>query len=752
MKKFLVLIAFLGMFSLVSAQVRFDRIDSIQVRHLGQNLINPWAGGLNYPLISDIDLDGDGRQDLFIFDRHDNRLLTFINSGDTSTRAWQFAPSYAAKFPPVNKWALLYDYNCDGKKDFFTLSSLFPSGIAAWRNDYTPGTGLKFTLVDPFMQEQFGASTFNIFASYISIPAFADFDGDGDMDILGYNSVPDGRFIFHQNMSKELFGHCDSLKFQYATGCWGNFTLRIGSTNSVACFHCPCRTAAPGYIPYIEEPVFFNPEDAARRDDTISSIYAIDLDGDQDMELLIGDISSTNSLMVRNGGTPAAAEMDMEDQNYPSADTPALFNGFHFHAYIDVNNDGKKDLLVMASEYENRKGIWWYRNVGTNSNPDFRFQSSNFLQDQMIDVGENSSPVLFDQDGDGLPDLVIGATEYESASVPARSRLYLYRNSGSATLPRFEYVSNDFANITGLSYSGMIYPSFGDLDNDGDLDMLLGLEDGTLQYFNNSAGVGNPANFQLAIPNFMGIDVGSFSTPQIIDLNRDGKLDLVVGEKNGFINYFQNSGTISSPFFTNLPTEDTLGCIVRQGPSSPDGFTVPFVYDSLGKYRMLVSNMEGNVFMYSNIDGNLNGCFTLKDSLFNKAPSSRVKYNVTVSGGNLNGDQLTDLVLGSAAGGVNAFMQYNPTANIGFLQEVRPGLDVYPNPASDKIYIRIRNVREGKSFVRVLDTSGRELFRQSPVENEVVLDVAGWDAGLYFVQLYSGIHIVSRKLIVQPVR
>ena len=58
-----------------------------------------------------------------------------------------------------------------------------------------------------------------------------------------------------------------------------------------------------------------------------------------------------------------------------------------------------------------------------------------------------------------------------------------------------------------------------------------------------------------------GIDVGSFSTPQLVDLNRDGLLDLVIGERSGIdngvlngINYFENTGLIDQvPFFRRNP-------------------------------------------------------------------------------------------------------------------------------------------------------------------------------------------------------
>ncbi len=743
-----ILFIFIG-FQFVAAQARFDRVDTITVREGSNTLMNPWAGGINYPLVSEIDLNGDGLQDLFVFDMHNNRIIPFLNDGSGGVNAWHYSPSYIPKFPHINKWALLYDYNCDGKKDLFTLSTSPPSGIAVYRNDFTLATGLQWTLVDPFMKEAFSTITTNIFASGVSIPTFLDIDNDGDMDILGYNSVPDGRIVYHRNLSKDLFGHCDSLKFEYASGCWGNFALRTGSTNTVGCFHCPCREAAPDSSRLNTEPVLFDASEAARRDDTISSVFALDLDGDGDKELLIGDISSENTLMIHNGGTPFAAEMDSQDTLFPSTNVSALFNGYHFHSYVDLDNDSKKDLLVMANEFENKHGIWWYKNTGTNSSPVLQFQGNGFLQDEMLEAGENAAPVLFDYDSDGLLDLVIGASVYQGAGIPNKNSLYLYRNTGTSQRPQFDFVTDDFASISQLAYASPLYPAFGDLDNDGDQDMVLGIETGTLQFFNNSAGSGNPASFQLALPNYMGIDIGNSATPQLFDLNKDGKLDLIIGEKNGFINYFENGGSVSSAFFPSVPTNDTLGCIVRQLTGSPDGFTVPFVYDTLGKTRLLVSNLSGNIFQYKNIDGNLNGCFTFTDSVFPLSESSRIKLNLTVSGGDLNGDGLTDLVVGQSSGGVQVYMQRDPSLSVSSLSIKLPVLDCYPNPAQDRFTVQVSHFNPSSASRLILfDSMGNELLNEpiSGISKEISTE--NFAPGIYLIQLSNGAVSLSRKIMV----
>ena len=78
-------------------------------------------------------------EDLFVFDRTGNKVLTYINSGD----AFIYDPSYESKFPTDMRLALLRDYNNDNKKDIFCSVS---GGIGVWLNT-SNGSELSFTLI-----------------------------------------------------------------------------------------------------------------------------------------------------------------------------------------------------------------------------------------------------------------------------------------------------------------------------------------------------------------------------------------------------------------------------------------------------------------------------------------------------------------------------------------------------------------------------------------------------------------------------
>lgn len=732
---------------MVYGQGRFKRESGIPVTESSNLLHMPWAGGINFPWISPVDINGDVMKDLYLFDRQNFRVQTFINNGNTNADlAWDYAPEYAFQFPPANKWAFLYDYNCDGKADFFTMSTAFQcTGIMVYKNVTSSGGPLQWIVGDSCLDEMFAGVSQNIFASAVAIPAFNDVDGDGDMDILGYNTIPDGRVLYHKNNSVEDFGVCDSLDFVLASMCYGNFRLKIGSTNTVGCFQCPCRTSRPDTSLIVSKDnspfSFYDQSDAARRDDTVSSLLPVDIDGDGFKDLLIGDIAANNTLMVHNNGI----EMDNQDSLFPSSNTPAFFNGFHYHSFIDVDNDGSDDLLVMANDHENKKGVWYYKNTGSTASPVFDFRSNAFLQKQMIDVGEDACPVLFDYDNDGLSDLVISKATFDEASGNYKTGLYLYKNTGTQTLPSFEYVTNDFAGLAALNlYISPAYPAFGDLDGDNDKDMIIGLEDGLFHYYENTAPSGMSAVFTGPVGNYMSMDAGKYATPQLFDLDRDGKLDIICGNQRGTIYYYKNRGTTFSPLFDSNPTNDSLGCIVLQGPGTTDGFSVPFLYDSAGVTRLLVAYEKGNIFQYTNIDGNLNGCFTNAGKIYTVPESSRAKFNITVNGGDLNGDSLTDIVIGQSTGGAEVRFQLSATSSVSeYIETLSFG--IFPNPSNDKLKIRLSNPE--KSFLRIINSLGEVVIEKIITGEISTLDVSYLAKGIYFITLNAEERFATKKFI-----
>src|ERR1051325_5608410 len=209
---------------------QFHRADSIKVK-VGSNFLKmPWVGGHNYCQFSDIDINQDGKKDLFVFDRTGHKITTYINGGTPNTVDYYDSTyKYASKFPHMEDWALLRDYDNDGRTDIFTYA-ITVGGIKVWRNTSTPGN-LQFTLQTPFIQSDYNSTISNLYISRVDLPTIDDIDGDGDLDILTFDFAS-LHLEYHINKSQELGYGNDSLIYVLdLNGCWGNFSEDLTGCN-----------------------------------------------------------------------------------------------------------------------------------------------------------------------------------------------------------------------------------------------------------------------------------------------------------------------------------------------------------------------------------------------------------------------------------------------------------------------------------------------------------------------------------------
>jgi len=322
------LIVFLtGIWSPAFSQLQFVRYDSIPVQISGDSILLPWAGGFNSPQFSSIDLNGDDLKDLVAFERDwYGTIKTFINRGTANEVDFEYAPYYQLFFPEMHNWALLIDYNCDGKEDIFTS---VPAGVAVYRNDYSKKEGLHFTLVTSLLFSDGPNGQEHIYVSPPDMPAITDIDGDGDIDILSFGILGQ-RAKYFKNMSMENHGNCDSLDFNLESECWGYFS-ESDQDNTITLFDT-CGTKS-------------NSQGKETRH-AGSALLAIDFTGNGAKNLMLGDITNSNMTMLINGGTAQEASIIAVDTAFPSNTLSVDLTAFPAGYYLDVNNDNKKDLIV----------------------------------------------------------------------------------------------------------------------------------------------------------------------------------------------------------------------------------------------------------------------------------------------------------------------------------------------------------------------------------------------------------------------
>lgn len=740
----------LGYFTL-QGQYTFLRTDTTPVIQGNAPLAKPWAGGMNFMQFSEIDFDQDGKLDLFVFDRHSNRAGAFINTGNPNQTAYRYEAGYVYLLPPIRNWALMRDYNADGKADLFTSAN---GSAAVYLNISTPQTGLKFKLVKPIILSNYGTSLLNAYISPADIPGIEDVDGDGDMDILSFSNV--GSCIdYHQNQSIQQYGVPDSLVFVLKTDNWGNFVENVNNNSVTLNDSCdgPQSPIAPedlsksvnlGYV-------FNRPEDSTTYGPVRhagSTIALLDYENDNALDIFLGDIAYSNIVKLHNGGTAQTANMDDIDLYFPENSDGIDIQLFPGGFFVDLNNDGKKDFLASSNAAVNGANfncVQQLLNTGQGQANLFENQGYGFLQMDMIDVGENALPTFFDYNNDGLKDLVIANYGYYQNGGIYKTGLALYKNVGTPTAPQFKLLTRDWCGLSAANINYMV-PTFGDLDSDGKPDLVCGNRTGELHYFKNVATTADTAVFQLVANAFGTTDVGGYSAPALFDFNIDGLLDLLVGEKNNNLNYFQNQGTPTNFAFTTTPTNANVGDI-NQADNTLSTFVygTPVVIDSANTTQVLVGSLRGWVYAY-NVPTNVQDAWVLTDSVF--AGHSNLGFYSAPAVADLNADGFIDLVVGNLAGGLDFYSGADPlTANVMEFTK-NTNVEVYPNPATSQLNISISGNYTAPLNVTIYTPTG-QLAKQTQLTGlATTVDVTALTNGLYVIKLESNNYMEFFKIVI----
>jgi uncharacterized protein (DUF2141 family) len=247
-------------------------------------------------------------------------------------------------------------------------------------------------------------------------------------------------------------------------------------------------------------------------------------------------------------------------------------------ALVDLDGDGDLDLLV-GSKIEPSDGttgrIHVFENVGSARRPSFRERAP-----LAMSGAYHYAPEAGDLDGDGRPDLLVGTWNDD---------VLHYRNMGAAGAAgpgQFELVAEPLVELTRGSNST---PALGDVDGDGDLDLFVGEASGTINFYRN-AGTPKEPRFELVGDEWEGIDVGRRSHPSLVDLDGDGDLDLVIGNEDGELRVWRNRGTPAEPRFLEEPSA-RLPRLPYAAPAFGD-------LDGDGALDLVLGNMSGGLAFY----------------------------------------------------------------------------------------------------------------------------------------------------------
>ncbi len=700
------------------------------------------AGGLTAPQFSAGDLNNDGILDLYIFDKVGDVHLTFINKGTPSQEDYEYAPEYETAFPNVEDWAMLRDYNGDNIPDLFASGTrLGASGIEVFKGAYENN---KLTFIpiknwrysfDVLSYLSNSGSQLNVYVTGQDIPSLDDIDNDGDLDVVTFN-ISGSAMDFYRNMAVENGFSLDSLYFELDDICWGRFHESGFSSEIELSTHIDTCAVSGIYV-------------GRGAVHSGSTSVTLDIDGDMDREVLLGDISSNAMTLLKNTNNDQKAFFTSQENDFPSDDVPVDIFIFPAGYYLDLNNDDKKDLIFAPNETigEDDAVCWYYKDVSTNNIADFNYEQSDFLVGDMIDLGSGAYPTIFDYNADGLLDLLIGNFGYfETTGYDVR--LTLYKNIGTASNPIFRLEEEDYLNFSQYATRNLM-PSVGDLDGDEDLDLIVGDEAGILYYVENMGGKDNPVDFGSIIYKYKDIDVGQHSAPIIYDADGDGLSDLIVGEKNGNLNFFKNIGSLGNPDFEMNPDFEPNNSFWGQVDTRVPGFVIGYssptivVVDEIP--QLLVGSNRGVILQY---DGLENDVFNKKDERYGNID---VGKESSVALADLNKNGFLDMVVGNFRGGISIY-QTNLDSGEDPISTTTPQngistIKIYPNPATNIFVVESEDVSETFS-VELYDLLGRNLIYKE-AQHKTIIDVASMATGVYLCKVNGQGYTYNKKIVIK---
>ncbi len=369
-----------------------------------------------------------------------------------------------------------------------------------------------------------------------------------------------------------------------------------------------------------------------------------DMDADGDYDLFLGNINDKVDYFKNIGTKTSPKYLKDTTMLYSIYSGGIMGTNADYPALVDLDKDGDFDLAIGGYN-----GIVYYRNTGDSLHAVWE-KDTVLFSSVSPQIGTDPKPTFADLDGDGDFDLIVGIGE-SLLGGPTPGITMAFRNIGTNTSPNFVL---DNALVSGIQDVGLnSYPTFADLNNDGDLDLLIGRDLQTFIYYQNNGTPTNPV-WALNTSLFYGVENSSYwKDPTFCDIDGNGTLDLIYGTDAGKVYCYKNTGSITVPAFTY--DANYFNVIRLSGNASTVSFND---FDNDGDYDLLSGIWTGKFQYFKNNGTNSNPIFQSATSSFTNLNPGSYSSPMFVD---IDNDGDIDIVSGALNGKLYCYINSNGT-------------------------------------------------------------------------------------------
>ncbi len=429
----------------------------------------------------------------------------------------------------------------------------------------------------------------------------------------------------------------------------------------------------------------------------------------------------------------------------------------------DIDNDGDQDLLMTG--LGPGSGTALYLNDG---NGDFTEVSNTPFPIARFSVTE-----FVDLDADG--DLDLFFTGIASGGVQEFTHIYLNDGTGS-----FTQLSNPFLPEFGGSGAAIE-----DIDNDGDLDIIISAIDKNDEFVADTFLNDGNANFTPSGSSAF-IPV-KFAAVAFIDVENDGDQDIIISgtqaNDNALTRLYLNDGLGNYSMDTNTNFEELSADDVDVADTDNDGdfdILISGMNDSFEVRTILYLNDGGGVFtdlttvdlqqtfagtnaiadldndgdqdivIIGSQDGGLPNIFNivyenLGDNVFEPAITLGGEYIAACVVDDFNGDGLSDIIIQGFVDDTNVY--WNTGVNLGTTNfSNSQTITMFPNPAND--IVNISSDKDQLQRIELYSMTGSLIFKADLNSNNYALNISNYPIGTYLLKVFSQDNdVINTKIV-----